>query len=546
MLRDRKGSAHRRRTFARGLFIYKNPDRIFIMHKSQVFGYLLVSFLLGIFVGGFFENVTLWTLVFVLIGTVILVVSAYERTFARTLKAERNRRIGVIAGACVLALALGVFRYGQANLNNSVLLQFADLQAGGKGIEVVLRGTVDNEMEVDGDRGQLVLHVHELEVPGHIMKVDERTLLFTKAEPIYVIGDKISVTGALQRPENFAEDFDYIQYLKNKGIRTTVPSPTIVLDASIDVPTFRRGKLAAYRSLFGIKDDFQSAVRRSLPEPYAAYINGILVGTRQNIPDDLAEAFNKTGTTHILAISGYNIAIIAQALLAAMVFFIRRRKAFWISVAIIILFTILTGASASVVRASVMGLLLLFANGYGRLYDPRNSILLAAALMVFIHPLSLRFDVGFQLSFLAVLGLVYLYPLLESKFSRLPEWKGVKEILLMSIAAQVMVAPLLAYVFHTFSLVSLPANILILPLMPFVMLFGFLAGLAGLIFVPLGMAIGLLAFAISYYQLNIVVWMASLPFSSLMIRLPLVMLVLMYALIVLGIWRTYLTKQHAG
>ena|SRR3989344_1624 len=381
------------------------------MHKAQVFGYLLIAFLVGIFVGPWFGDVTLATVVFVLIGTIVVTVSGYEKTFAKTKKDQRNRQMGVLIGACILVLALGVFRYGQANLNQSVLTEFATHQVNdpatgkvNKGIAVTTRGFVDGEMAVKGDRAQLVFHVTELEVPGRVIPIDERTLIFLKAYPTYKIGDLISVQGALQLPDNFASDFDYVQYLKNKDIRTTISYPKISSAPLVKLSKLQQLKISIYKKIFVIKDSFQSSVTRSLPAPYSAYVNGILLGTRQEIPADLTEAFNKTSTTHILAISGYNITIIADTLLGALVFFMRRRRAFWVSVAVIVLFTIMTGASASVVRAAIMGLLLLFANGYGRLYDPKNSILLAAGVMIFLDPLALRFDVGFQLSFLAVLG----------------------------------------------------------------------------------------------------------------------------------------------
>ncbi|MDP4001538.1 MAG: ComEC/Rec2 family competence protein, partial [bacterium] len=212
------------------------------------------------------------------------------------------------------------------------------------------------------------------------------------------------------------------------------------------------------------------------------------------------------------------------------------RYAFWVSVIVIIIFTIMTGASASVVRAAIMGLLLLFANGYGRLYDPKNSILLAGGVMIFLDPLALRFDVGFQLSFLAVLGLMYIGPILKEKFKRIPEWFGLKEIFLMSISAQIMVAPLLAYIFHTFSLVSIPANLLVLPLMPLVMFFGFLTGVGGLIFDSLGRAIGLVVWVIASYQLHVVQWLGSLSFSAVTVVMSSFVLCLLYVLITFGIW----------
>lgn len=512
-------------------------------HKSQVFGYLLISFLAGVFIGAWFSNVYLMTLVLILIGTIVVTVSAYEKTFAKTKRAQHNRQIGVVIGGCILVLALGVFWYGQADLNSTLLTEFATHRVnspadGGvnKGISVTTRGFIDGEMSINGDKGQLVFHVTELEIPGRVVTVDERTLIFLKAYPVYNFGDLISVQGALQLPDDFTPDFDYVQYLKNKAIRTTISYPKISFESSVHLSKLQELKIALYRRIFTIKNGFQSSISRSLPAPYSAYINGILLGTRQDIPAELTEAFNKTSTTHILAISGYNITIIAEALLGVLVFWMRRRKAFWVSVVFIIIFTIMTGATASVVRAAIMGLLLLFANGYGRMYDPKNSILFAGAIMILLDPLALRFDVGFQLSFLAVLGLMYIGPILKEKFRKIPEWFGFKETVLMSVSAQIMVAPLLAYVFHTFSLVSIPANMLVLPLMPYTMLFGFLTGVAGLIAGPLGQAVGFVSLVLSAYQIKVIQWLGGLSFSAVTVVMSTFVLVGLYILIVFGIW----------
>jgi competence protein ComEC len=519
------------------------------MHKSQVFAYLLISFLVGVFIGSWFLNPTLATLVFVLIGTITVSVSAYEKTFAKTKKAQRNRQVGVVVGVCILVVGLGVFRYGQVNLSKSTLVEFVRLVESGqdtKGIPVTTRGFVDGEMSVKGDKAQLTFHVTELEVPGKVVAVNEKTLIFLNSYPEYQYGDLISVQGAIRLPDNFSPDFDYVQYLKNKSIRTMISYPKISLEPSVRLSKLQKFKIAVYRSIFDIKNSFQSSVSRSLSAPYSAYINGILVGARQDIPADLTESFNRTSMTHVLAISGYNITIIAEVLLFMLVFVMRRRKAFWVSVVVIIIFTILTGASASVIRAAVMGLLLLFANGYGRMYDPKNSILLAGALMIWLDPLALRFDVGFQLSFLAVLGLMYIAPILKEKFKKIPEWFGLKETVLMSVSAQIMVAPLLAYIFHTFSLVSIPANLLVLPLMPFVMFFGFVTGIGGLILAPLGQALGLIAWAISWYQLKVIEWLGSLPFSVATVTISSFILVLIYVLIIFGIWSVRKIKKYGA
>src|SRR3989338_3797573 len=465
------------------------------MHKSQVLFYFLLAFLGGVFVASFLPVSQTWILVFLIFAIGLIAILGYQKTYSK---------IGLLAGVLFLVFIFGIIRFNSFNLANSILNQFADIEIGGKGMVIQLNGYVDEEPDINGDRAQLVFRVKELIVPDKKLMVDERILIYTNAFPKYKFGDKISVIGVLKTPKNFVEDFDYVTYLKKQNIRTTMSFPKINKEDSLRLGFFEKTKIGLYKKIFGLKNRFELAINKSISEPNASFINGIILGSRQNIPEEMKEAFNKTGTTHILAISGYNIMIISWAVLAGLVYFFRRRKAFWISVVVIILFTVLTGASASVVRASLMGLLLLFANGYGRLYDAKNSIILAGAVMVYINQFALVFDIGFQLSFLAVMGLLYIYPFLDNKFRKIPELWKLKELTLMTISAQMAVAPLLIYYFRQISIWSLPANILILPLVPFAMLAGFLSGIGGMIFLPLGKTIGFVAWAITTYQIKII------------------------------------------
>ncbi len=296
-------------------------------------------------------------------------------------------------------------------------------------------------------------------------------------------------------------------------------------------------KIFIYKPIFTIKNKFELAVNKSIPEPNASFINGILLGTRQNISADLKNAFSRTGTSHILAISGYNITIIAWAVLAFLLFFAKRKNAFWLCVIVITIFTVMTGASASVVRASAMGLVLLFANGYGRLYDPRNSLLLAGGVMVFINPFLLRFDVGFQLSFLAVLGLAYLFPMFSYWARKIPEIFKIKETLLATISAQIFVAPLLAYQFHSFSLISVLANILILPFIPAAMALGFISGIGGMIFAPFGQFLGYAAWAVTKFQIGVVENLSAVQHASVTWNLSLPIMVVIYLALFVGLWK---------
>ena len=471
------------------------------MHKSQVLFYLLLAFIGGVFVASLLQVSQTWILVFLILTIGLIAISGYQRTYSKR---------GLFAGALFLVFIFGIIRFNYFNLANSILNQFADIEVAGKGVPVTMLGYIDEEPDINGDKAQIFFRVKELITPDRTLAINERTLIHTSAFPEYKFGDKFFVIGVLKTPQNFVEDFDYVAYLKRQNIRTTMSFPKINKERDLRLGFFEKAKVGLYKKIFGLKDKFESVINKSTSEPNASFINGILLGSRQNIPEEMKEAFNKTGTTHILAISGYNIMIISWAVLSGLTYFFRRRVAFWISVLIIVLFTILTGASSSVVRASVMGLLLSFAQGYGRLYDPKNSIILAGAAMIYINPFALVFDIGFQLSFLAVMGLLYIYPFLDNKFRKIPELWKLKELTLMTISAQVTVAPLLIFYFHQFSTWSLPANILVLPFIPFAMLAGFLAGIGGMILLPLGKTIGLIAWAITSYQIWVVDFFAGI------------------------------------
>ena len=471
------------------------------MYKSQIFFYLLLAFVLGVFVASFLPVPQTLILFFLIVAIGLIAISGYQKTYSKR---------GLFTGFLFIVFIFGIVRFNSFNFNNSILNEFADVEVGGKGIGVTLNGYIDDEPSMSGNKMSFVFRAKELVVPDKTIKIDERTLVTVNSFPVRNYGDKLSIDGSLKTPKNFVEDFDYVAYLKKQNIRTTVPFPKINEKEDLQLGFFEKVKVGLYKKIFELKNKFESVINKSIAEPNASFVNGILLGSRQNIPEEIKEAFNKTGTTHILAISGYNIMIISWAILVGLVYFFRRRTAFWISVAVVVLFTILTGASASVVRASLMGLLLLFANGYGRLYDAKNSVVLAGAVMIFMNPFVLTFDVGFQLSFLAVLGLLYLYPLLNRKMTKFPGLGGIKDLALMTVSAQVFVLPLLIYYFRQFSPWSLPANILTLPFVPFAMLAGFLSGIGGMIFLPLGKVIGFVAWAITSYQIWVVDFFAQI------------------------------------
>ncbi len=224
-------------------------------------------------------------------------------------------------------------------------------------------------------------------------------------------------------------------------------------------------------------------------------------------------AFNTTGTTHIIAISGFNITIIVAALDSIRRrLFLPKKASFIIIISGIFLFTILTGASASVIRAAVMGALVLIARQLGRQSQITSALLFTACVMIFLNPMILRFDVGFQLSFLSTLGLVYLSPLILSWFFWLP--KISQEPLALTLSAQVLSLPIILYNFGRLSFISLLANVLILPIIPITMLLGFLSGILGVIYISLGQILGWFSWIFLSYTIFIVSNLAELPYAS--------------------------------
>jgi len=194
-----------------------------------------------------------------------------------------------------------------------------------------------------------------------------------------------------------------------------------------------------------------------------------------------------------------------------------RQQVFSFAVLGIIIFVLMTGAPSSAVRAGIMGSLVIWAMKEGRLANSTNAIILAAAVMLLINPLLLRYDAGFQLSFLATIGIVWLYPLFEKIFQK-GSVNIFKETILMTMAAQIFVLPILLNSFEKLSLVSPLANLLILPAIPYMMGLGFAAGIAGFIFVPLGKLIGFIPYVMLKIELMAVEWMASWSWASLEVK----------------------------
>lgn len=341
-------------------------------------------------------------------------------------------------------------------------------------------------------------------ITGRVLVTDRRQW------PLYRYNERIIATGVLEKPEQI-ETFYYDRYLSRFDIYS------VMYRASVS----SRGEPAPSLkgSLIALKDSFESQINRLYPEPHASFMAGLLTGSRRGIPEDLMEAFNQTGLTHIIAISGYNITIII-AIIGSMLFWLPQKVRFIPAVIAIVAFTIFVGAGAAVVRASIMGILGLAALQFGRLVHIRLSILWTVLFMTIANPKILWYDAGFQLSFLAVIGLTEFGPLLDRFFSRVPETLAVRESLQMTIAAQVAATPLIILLFGRFSLIAPIANLLVAPLLPLAMLFGACGTLLSYVIFPLGQLVAYLGWACLEWIIWIAKLCAAIPYASVDLTIP--------------------------
>ncbi len=351
-----------------------------------------------------------------------------------------------------------------------------------------------------------------------------RLLVSTFKYPRFHFGDQVSVFGKLEKPQAF-EDFDYPAYLSLSDIYAVMRDAKIELIPSS--PTLS--------PLHSLRHLFESQLQKVFPlEPQGSLMAGLLLGSRKNISPELKNDFQKSGLSHIIAISGFNITLVLTLLLALFKP-LGKKTASVLSALGLILFTLLVGAGASVVRACIMGLIALLAFSSQRKRHALTSLLFAAVLMSAYQPEILLHDISFQLSFLATLGLIVLSPLLEPYFLWIPKSFALRDSILLSLSAQIMTVPIILLNFHTLSLVSPLSNILIAgPLIPATMLIGAVSTALGFFSITVAKLIGVFGQLLLSYLLSIIHLTASLPFSSVSIPFFSISLFLLYYLM-LGI-----------
>ena len=419
-----------------------------------------------------------------------------------------RRREAAVAGALLLIALAGAARHEDARppAEPRGVAVFND-----KG-PVTLRGVIVDDPE-EGEMSQrFTLRVDAHRGSGAWRETDGRVLVTAQLFPRFRYGDEIEVRGELKTPPSF-DSFDYREYLARRGVVSLASYPGVEL---ID----RGGGSALTRALASIRRPLSEALTRSLPEPEAALARGMLLGERAGIPDAVMDDLNRSGVSHLVVISGYNVMLVAGFVVSLFAWLVGRKQATLIAMAVVVAYALVVGGSAPVLRATLMGEVMLGATLAGRPGSGLVAVLLAGAVLAAWRPLIIE-DVSFQLSFAATLGMVVLAPALSRRLSnhlaRLPGGLAsfLSEQASLTAATSVAVLPIIAGAFGRVSLVAVPANLVAVPLFPFVLGASFATAVAGAVSSEAGRLLGVVGQQLLSWFLWLGEAAAGLPFASL-------------------------------
>ena len=382
--------------------------------------------------------------------------------------------------------------------------------------DTVLTGVISDAPDYRDTYTNLQLDVVEINRPDkrNPLYVHGKILVRVDAGETYQYGDHIRIRGSLETPPE-DEEFSYRDYLALSGIHAYMPNAEATL-----LPDARSGHWVKIW-IFALKERALENVYELYPDPEASLLAGILLGVDTGLPYDLQQAFKNTGTSHIIAISGFNITIIAALFISLFGKLFGKKTGSVVAVLGIAAYTLLVGAEAAVVRAAIMGGVALLAKQLGRHQNGVTSLLAVAVGMALLNPMVL-WDVGFQLSFAATAGLILYADPLASWFVRLSsrftsEYRAkqiagpVGEYFLFTLAAQFATIPIMAYHFGRISLISFIVNPFILPVQPAVMILGGLALIVSLLLMPLGKILAIFALPFTTYTIRMVEFFDRLP-----------------------------------
>ena len=442
-------------------------------------------------------------------------------------------RATLLVGIGLAALGVGAWREGAAEPLGTGEVSVATLVDGG---DHELLGTVVDDPRPRADRLQLVLDDVAVTRDGEVVRFGDRVLVWLPRGVDAGAGDRLLVHSRIELAEDF-DGFAYREYLARQGIGAIARAELAEVVGAASGPV---AMLAGLRALLlgGLND--------IVPEPEAALGAGILLGVRSAIAPEINDAFAAAGLTHVVAISGWNIAIVAALVTGAVQPLAARPGGRWTTTAVAATtvggYVLLTGASPSVVRAALMAAAMLVGRLGGSRAHAASALALAALVMLLAAP-AVLWDVGFQLSLLATAGLIWFGGPIERRLHRWPGW--IREPVALTLAAQLTTLPVILVNFERLSLVAPIANVLVVPFVPIAMLFSAFAALVGILDgaleVPIvGDLLTWFAGGAAWLVLRVIVWLgttvASVPHAAIDVSVPPAVAVAWLPILALASW----------
>lgn len=460
-------------------------DYVVDMNRPEKFFLAFFFILAGIFTASFYQFSPLFFLFFIVFLLAI---------FLWAFILEKKKMY-----FWLLLFLLYLFGIGFYQLNDYYQKKNSSLSLNNQGI-LTVEAIIDEEPEIKSET---------VFFKAKIIRGGKGRILIKTRNSLVSYGDLVLIAGEFQEPENYS-DFNFRDYLSKDGIYSVVNYPQIKILAKNQGSWIKN-------LLFQIKKSFEEKIEKIFPEPEASFLKGLLFGEKASFSLEFRQKLQKSGTSHLIALSGYNVTVIIQSVLLLFLFLGLGRKLSFLFAAIFIIgFILMTGASPSVVRAGLMGILAILGQVFGRLYYSQNALFASLFLMTFFNPKILRFDPAFQLSFLATLGLIYLSPFYQKIFqARKESFLNWRENLAITFSAQSAVLPLLIIHFGYLSLVAPFTNVLLISLIPLTMLLGFLIISLSFLSLPLAFAFGWPLYFLLKYETLIINFFGSLPFSTL-------------------------------
>lgn len=485
-----------------------------------------IAMIIGIIFSSCFDNIFLISLA---VGMGVLLVLYLNKTYLLI----PSQTIII-----VVFFSIGAFEYFY--FNNLYLHRFEAFAE----YSSEIRAVIDSQPELSPKTAVYIIDVKEIKMEDKIYELTGKLKLramLDEEKSLYNYGDEIYVSGSIEisKGQRNPGGYDYRKYLANCGISGEI----FAGEGSIKLGKSNFGNPFALLG-YSIRNGIIETINNLLGENQAGLLNGMLVGERAGLNREMRQNFSDAGLTHIMAVSGMNVAFV---ILPLMFFFkklkLSKRLSNILAICSLVLFVFITGFSASVLRAVVMASIILLAQILYREADVFSSLAFAAIVLLIASPGTL-FDIGFQLSFAATLSLVLFYKRLYEFIGQLPIPKLISETVAVTFAAQILVTPLGVLYFNRFSIVSVFTNLLVVPLCQNITIIGFAMAGIGQLSMPIASIPAMINDFFLSFILAVTKFSSFIPFSAIQLTTPPIVLIIIYYISVLYFgWYCFIKKK---